>query len=298
MAVTRPEDKDLLTKLFDEVDELMDPKIRSPWKRVRKRQIKRTDTDGWHGELARNGGITFEVWIDRWASGKDGLRQWWYGFAGETPMARRAIAEAAHCIDPEIRVLNDEAQTRSLSIRGHTSLAEKIDLEDFDEIIWENYEWERTAFLGVFSRNRSLNNPPYLLADEIVEFFSTHSAEFVDSEPLIYPKEGQDKVVTHLRKERSNSFVRNMKAAQGPACAVCRTDPREIYGKEVGETIVDAHHLIPLKDCKKPRRPQRQDFALVCPNCHRALHRLKSGTSAVSVLRRLVKRNRARNEAK
>lgn len=80
----------------------------------------------------------------------------------------------------------------------------------------------------------------------------------------------------HRRRERSRTLVNEKKAqvkkATGRlACEVCDLDFEETYG-EPGKGFIECHHLIPLAEVgESPTK--LSDLALVCPNCHRILHR-------------------------
>lgn len=57
----------------------------------------------------------------------------------------------------------------------------------------------------------------------------------------------------------------------GHRCAVCRTDPRDIYGDAGG--IIEVHHLEPLALLSSPRPYEpASDLVPLCPCCHRAVH--------------------------
>jgi hypothetical protein len=53
-------------------------------------------------------------------------------------------------------------------------------------------------------------------------------------------------------------------------CHACGLQPVRRYGVE----IIEAHHRMPLSECKVGRLPDPADFDLLCPSCHRAIHRL------------------------
>jgi hypothetical protein len=53
-------------------------------------------------------------------------------------------------------------------------------------------------------------------------------------------------------------------------CHGCGIEPLNAYGVDV----IEAHHRVPLSELKESRIPNPGDFDLLCPNCHRAIHRL------------------------
>jgi 5-methylcytosine-specific restriction protein A len=96
----------------------------------------------------------------------------------------------------------------------------------------------------------------------------------------------------HRHRERSRTLVNKKKAQVKKttgrlACEVCDLDFEERYG-EAGKGFIECHHLVPLAEAGEG--PTRlSDLALVCPNCHRVLHR--EPTLGVSDLAELVNSN-------
>jgi 5-methylcytosine-specific restriction protein A len=93
----------------------------------------------------------------------------------------------------------------------------------------------------------------------------------------------------HRRIERNPSHSRKVKKAQGSVCKACKKDPVTVYG-ELANMMVDAHHLKPLsalEEGKTVTYDVHKDFAVLCPNCHRAIHRMED-VSDLEGLRKLL----------
>ena len=73
-------------------------------------------------------------------------------------------------------------------------------------------------------------------------------------------------------------------------CDVCGFSFITQFG-ELGEAFIEAHHTKPVASLKRGHRTKVEDIALVCPNCHRMLHRGES-TVEVTELRRIVEKRR------
>ena len=69
-------------------------------------------------------------------------------------------------------------------------------------------------------------------------------------------------------------------------CHGCGTESLKAYGVEV----IEAHHRVPLSELKESRIPKPSDFDLLCPSCHRAIHRLVPPN--LVTLRAVLKRQR------
>jgi 5-methylcytosine-specific restriction protein A len=95
----------------------------------------------------------------------------------------------------------------------------------------------------------------------------------------------------HRQIERNPSHSRLVKRLQGPVCRGCDRNPAETYGP-IAEGLLDAHHLRPLSTLAENETvtfDPRTDFAVLCPNCHRLIHRLEDAGD-LEALRALVKR--------
>jgi 5-methylcytosine-specific restriction protein A len=92
-------------------------------------------------------------------------------------------------------------------------------------------------------------------------------------------KEGAARLRVHKRLERrrNSSLVKEVKRKQGYLCRGCGFNFRAVYGN-AGAKYIDAHHLVPLaaltEDGPVARDPVK-DFAVLCANCHRMIHKLK-----------------------
>lgn len=102
----------------------------------------------------------------------------------------------------------------------------------------------------------------------------------------------------HRKIERSTAASKEAKRIHGYVCQACGFDFEEAYG-ELGNGYIEAHHLIPLATIPEgqsvPMDPEK-DFAVLCANCHRMVHRTKP-PKKIEELRALsgVQRLRSRN---
>lgn len=111
--------------------------------------------------------------------------------------------------------------------------------------------------------------------------------------------EGRESYRLHRRLERDGSLPRRVKAARLATtgkleCEACAFDFAEIFG-ELGEGFIEAHHRVPVHKLGGTMKTKAEDLALVCPNCHRMLHRSDLHLS-VEELRELLA-SRCRNNA-
>lgn len=78
----------------------------------------------------------------------------------------------------------------------------------------------------------------------------------------------------HNRLDRNASLSRKAKQIHGYTCQACGVNMEEVYGS-IGHEYIEAHHLVPVADLRGRivRRDPKTDFAVLCPNCHRMIHR-------------------------
>lgn len=79
----------------------------------------------------------------------------------------------------------------------------------------------------------------------------------------------------HFRVERNQKLAHLAKEAHGYICEICSFDFQSVYG-DLGAKYIEAHHLTPLHELppdKPIRLSPQDDFAVLCANCHRMIHR-------------------------
>lgn len=80
----------------------------------------------------------------------------------------------------------------------------------------------------------------------------------------------------HYSNERPNSSqIKKIKKKLGYICQGCDFNFEGFYGG-LGKEYIEAHHRIPISELKKgeSRKITDKDFAVLCANCHRMIHRL------------------------
>jgi 5-methylcytosine-specific restriction enzyme A len=92
----------------------------------------------------------------------------------------------------------------------------------------------------------------------------------------------------HLRAERNPKLVAEAKRVHGSTCSVCGFEFAARYG-QIGEGYIEAHHLTPFSelDGRPTQLDARHDFAVVCANCHRMIHRKRPPYTLLEVMDRL-----------
>lgn len=127
---------------------------------------------------------------------------------------------------------------------------------------------------------------PFAEMVEILEWgdLGANQVETPTHEPLSKSfVEGNLVLRTHLHRERSRALVMQAKAnfiaKHGHLfCEVCGFDFEATYG-ELGAKFIEAHHEEPLGQKAESSVTHTSQLRMVCPNCHRMLH--KSGIKSV-----------------
>lgn len=81
----------------------------------------------------------------------------------------------------------------------------------------------------------------------------------------------------HYRYEGrlKSSEIKEIKQKKGYVCEACNMSFADRY-PDIGEGFIECHHKIPYADIKEgeARYLNTDDFAVLCSNCHRMIHRL------------------------
>lgn len=84
---------------------------------------------------------------------------------------------------------------------------------------------------------------------------------------------------------------RQLKNVLGYTCAACGKKMDDIYGY-LGANYIELHHKIPYADLAEndTRMLNITDFCVLCPNCHRMIHKFKNADD-IELLSKIVKAN-------
>lgn len=89
--------------------------------------------------------------------------------------------------------------------------------------------------------------------------------------------EGRKLLVSHYRRERNKALsitAKKIARAKHPerllVCEICSSIPEATYN----EDIIEAHHRIPLNKLAGSTKVMPADLAMICPNCHRTVHKV------------------------
>lgn len=103
----------------------------------------------------------------------------------------------------------------------------------------------------------------------------------------------QKKIANHsIFEGRINSTdKRNLKNMLGFTCSACGKNMESIYGP-IGRNYIELHHLIPYSEMlpNDTRTLSAQDFCVLCPDCHRMIHKLDNAND-IDLLKRMIKLN-------
>ena len=92
------------------------------------------------------------------------------------------------------------------------------------------------------------------------------------------------KYAYHRKIERNRTAARNAKKFHGTRCQACELEFAERYG-EIGKGFIEAHHLRPIATLEEGvpvKYDVAADFAVLCSNCHRMIHRFTNPSDLAS----------------
>ena len=98
----------------------------------------------------------------------------------------------------------------------------------------------------------------------------------------------------HRKIERNRTAAKNAKKFHGTRCQACDLKFDERYGA-IGQDFIEAHHLRPISSLEEGvsvTYDVASDFAVLCANCHRIIHRSADPSNLVQ-FRALVQSKKA-----
>lgn len=128
--------------------------------------------------------------------------------------------------------------------------------------------------------------------EEVVKAIEGGVLSFSESQE-IKAIEGGRKLVVHLRVERdpgiAREAVRRHVRDSGPVCKLCVLDFSRRYQLGTGVHCLEAHHKLPLSLRLAASRTNLEDFLVVCPSCHRVIHKVRAfdEASLATVMRKV-----------
>ena len=127
---------------------------------------------------------------------------------------------------------------------------------------------------------------------DVVEAIAGGVLSFSESQD-INAVEGGRKLVLHLRVERdpriAREALRRHVRDSGPVCKLCVLDFSRRYQMGAGEHCLEAHHKLPLSLRLAASQTNLEDFLVVCPSCHRVIHKVRAfdEASLATVMRKV-----------
>lgn len=113
--------------------------------------------------------------------------------------------------------------------------------------------------------------------DPSIDSFDSSAAEDFDTTGLDRSQIIQEirRYKLHRRIERNSKGAEKAKEHHGTTCQACCFDFEKHYGL-IGHNFIEAHHLKPLGHLEEGvvvNYDVAIDFAVLCANCHRMIHR-------------------------
>ena len=98
------------------------------------------------------------------------------------------------------------------------------------------------------------------------------------------------KYVYHRKIERNRTAAKNAKKFHGTTCQACELNFGKRYG-DIGEGFIEAHHLKPIGTLEEGvpiKYDVAADFAVLCANCHRMIHRTEDPSDLEGFKKRIT----------
>jgi hypothetical protein len=161
----------------------------------------------------------------------------------------------------------------------------------------EHREGHEGCSLGhYFSGVRSPH--PNAVLDPAPDSDESHQPPIAEEDDESAFPEGRETYALHRKLERDGRLPKRAKAARLAntgklECEACAFEFAAAFG-QLGVGFIEAHHRVPVHKLDGSTKTKAEDLALVCPNCHRMLHRSDPHLS-VEELRDLLTARRCAN---
>lgn len=151
-----------------------------------------------------------------------------------------------------------------------------------DKVIFDEFKDDKAKLRKIASQiNETISNTQ----------LSLQLYKIDDDENTPTVKEGSIVYKLHKYKERNQSIIRKkkeqyLKIHSKLSCEICSFDFYKAYG-EIGYGFIECHHIKALSELDGETLTKLEDLILVCPNCHRMLHR-NIGVITIEKLKEII----------
>lgn len=203
-----------------------------------------------------------------------------YGRVVEAPVDKRSVLYPKHLLEEywqkrEVSEIKVGIKLESVRLDINTGLVESALLER-DEAL------AKMQLLTV-RQGTNFKLTPHEFS-KVLGLWRGETHEFDDAEYEV--DESRNRLKIHKVRERDSLLVKKAKdqfiEQYGSLfCEVCNYDFEPTYGFSYAE----AHHKKPLNQIKAGEKTKVSDLAIICANCHRAVHRINSDDPWAELLR-------------
>lgn len=140
------------------------------------------------------------------------------------------------------------------------------------------------------SSHRIIKNPTgtvFQIDDVVAEamwlaWYGSDDIDITDTVPEVYKAklEGNKKLMLHIKRERSSALrkakvIHFLKSHKTIHCELCKVNLSDLYPAKLASGFIEVHHIKPISSLTYVSPTRFEDLILLCPNCHRMIHRTK-----------------------
>jgi 5-methylcytosine-specific restriction protein A len=149
--------------------------------------------------------------------------------------------------------------------------------------VWDEYS---NKLEELYARAQKIKNDPIIQGQ---------ASDFLKAFDLLEASEGESKINMHNKIERNKTIIRYKKLqvlekTGKLECEACEFDFQIKYG-DVAHGVCECHHIVPLFKLKANTKTTIDDLAILCCNCHQAIH-LFDPIISVNKLKTLIGKER------
>jgi 5-methylcytosine-specific restriction enzyme A len=126
---------------------------------------------------------------------------------------------------------------------------------------------------------------------------ATEQASLAEGDAFEGDPEGRERMVAHIRYERSLKNREEAIRIHGTICMACGFDFNKRYGEELAKNFIEIHHNESITKQANMLVNPKTDLSPLCSNCHRMVHKKRREVMLVEQLRQIIERQQRHSGA-
>lgn len=174
--------------------------------------------------------------------------------------------------------------------------------KEFLKFVLKELKYKSTEKLKIYEmqsmimKKKPNNNTIYEFSHDLWDKFNKKiKKDIPNNDPALIGFEGGKgkKIKEHLAKERDSKFRNKYRKEFSyiKKCPACNMSSKNLYNIIDENKFLELHHIVPLKYVEQKTKITVEDVTLLCPNCHRAIHKIMNKEKKKKIILEEFKKN-------